>query len=559
MVLAAAPSILSIPDCEGEDPPRRHFDQPLSVAVGPYGTSLPPNAFGFVVDDANRAIRTIDLDDKDLEQRLPTGRRLASPVPHTGAAGIVDTLWAVDRDSGEVVRFTLAEALDPTATAPVFDDQGAASDVEMTVSVVPGRTPTSTWTVTYRETLKRWEVRSAAGVDEELAQTDDGYRADEKAIRFEIRQGDGDAPPTEGDTFTFDTDNGLDVVAVTTTGKGVSIAGVSADKAVLATSSPASLVAFDLTSGLADAVFALPAGAIPGGMEVSADGAALWIADLGNPLVHRLNTAGAPATWTLESFPVSIPMRDLAVTGDGLRLFTLAADAEDVFVFALPDVRPVDLVGATPGADPLSLRTAIRSISGARQAHVMKGSGVPAYPILLTSHAGNVFFVNGSTGCVDYNDLRGPRLTGIRYRDAALTSNPSFDLDVFDVTSCGGFVTNENWTLTYNGLLDAWEVSGSVTGKQQGLMFENKVYTTDRGELTMRIVGDVELPTDDGDQFLFSVTDGVSPLQVGLLPDRPAFANVGSDAHEIAIVGNAASDTVAQFDVRRRRVTKTYR
>jgi len=102
-------------------------------------------------------------------------------------------------------------------------------------------------------------------------------------------------------------------------------------------------------------------------------------------------------------------------------------------------------------------------------------------------------------------------------------------------------------------------VQGSITGKQSGLLTEGVSYTTDRGELSFLIVGDAELPTDDGDQFVFSVTDGLAPMQVGLTPDRPAFALVGSDAHEVGVVGNAASDTVVQFDVRRRRVTKTYR
>ena len=558
LLLAAAP-LISMPDCSGEKPPRRHFDSPQSVTVAPYGEALPPHAYAFVVDDNNRALRTLDLDDHDREQRLPTGRRLSSLVAHTGPSGTADLVWAIDRDSGEVVRFTLADALLPTATAPVFTDVGAPSAVEMSaVTVIPGRTPSSTWTVTWRDGLQRWEVRSAAGVDEKLAKTGDNFTADERAVKFEIRRTDGDAPPTDGDTFTFETYNGLDVVAVSTTGRGVGLVAAGPDTAVLTTSS-ASLVAFNMVSGLAEQTLALSPGAMPGGMELAPDGTTLWVADLGNPLVYRVDTVGAPAAWTVTAFPVPIPMRDLAVTGDGLRLFTLAADADDVFVFTVPDVRPVDILGITPEVDSLPLRSAIRSIAGARQPHVMKGTGVPAYPVLLTTHAGNVFFLNGSTGCADYSDLRGPRFTGIRFRDSALPSNPSFDLSSFAVTSCGGFIHNENWTLTYNGLLDAWEVQGSVTGKQSGLLTEGVPYTTDRGELSFQILGDVQLPSDDGDQFVFSLTDGISPLQVGLIPDRPAFALVGDDAHEVAVVANAASDSVAQFDVRRRRVTKTYR
>lgn len=557
MILAAAP-LLAMPTCEGDRKIKRHFDAPQSVALAPYGTSLPPHPYAFVGDDNNRAIRTIDLDDRDLEKRLPTGRRLTALVAHTGAAGIADVIWSVDRDSGELLRFTLAEALTPTATAPVFAGAGS-SDLELTVNVIPGRTPTSTWTVTYRAGFDRWEVRSVSGVNDELVKTGKVYTADEKEVKFRI-DNNGDADPVDGDTFTFDTDNGMDVVAVTTSGKGVGLIAVGPDTAVLSTDS-SGLIAFSQATGLVEQSFALPAGAIPGGMELAPDGLSLWVSDLGNPLVHRLNTAGAPSTWFLESFPAPLAMRDVAIAGDGRRLFALAADADDIFVFSLPAVRPIDLLGKTPEVDALPMRSAIRGIAGARRPHVMRGSGVPGYPILLTTHAGNVFFVNGATGCADYSDLRGPRLTGVRYRDSALPSNPSFDLDSLEMTSCGGFVRNENWVLTYNGLLDAWEVEGSVTGKQQGLLNEGELYETDRGELTMRIAGDAELPSDDGDQFIFSVSDGLRPLLVGLIPDRPVFQTVGTgeDEVEFAIIANSASDSVAQVNVLKRRVTKTFR
>jgi len=42
-------------------------------------------------------------------------------------------------------------------------------------------------------------------------------------------------------------------------------------------------------------------------------------------------------------------MRDVAITGDGARLFALAAEADDIFVFAIPDMLPVDFNGLTPG------------------------------------------------------------------------------------------------------------------------------------------------------------------------------------------------------------------
>lgn len=555
-----APGLLASA-CEGQKAPKRHFDAPLSVAIGPYGEDADP--WAFVADASNLAVRRIDLRArKVVEPALPVGRPLTALALHVGPAGVVDRVWGVDRRNGALVHLDPVDALSPVAGTVTFTDAGPASAVDLDgLQVESGRTSTQTWTVTYREGLDRWEiVASGAGPQRELPRTGESFRSDEGEVRFRVVR-TGDAPPTEGDTFTFQTENGVQVAAFLTTGGAMNVVRVDDDHGVVSTVEPARLVAFHLDTGAEVASFSLPAGAIPGGMEVAPGGNALWVADLGNPLLHRLDTTGDPSAWTLSNRPIAVAARDVAVSGDDLRVFAMAADAADVFVYALPDWTPVDFTGATLGADPVPFRAATRAMAGARLPHVMRGTGIPSYPVLLTTHAGNLFAMHGGTGCIDFADPRGPRLQGVRFRNSATQSAPIFNDEAFEANRCGGVVRNETWTLVYDGLLGAWEVSGNVSGPQTGLLFEDLPYTTDRGEITMLIESNEEFPTDDGDTFFVSVIDGIAALPVGLVPGRPVFFTLDVDGTpvEYALVPNAAGDTLTQVDVGERRVRATYR
>lgn len=550
-------------DCDGRKKIRRHFDAPVGVTINPYGVESPAHLHAFVSDPGNVAIRRIDLERRRVvEPRLPVGRTLGPLASHVGGGGVVDLLWGVDTQKGALVSIDPGAALTPTVSAVSFADMGAVSPLELVdLTVVPGRTGTQAWTVTYREGLERWEVTgSGSGTQRELAPPTGGYTSDDKEIRFSIRR-TGDGLPTEGDTFTFSTDNGVQVSAVIGTGLAVNLIAVNDQVGLVSTAAPA-LTTFDLGTGALIATYPLPAGAIPGGMDVSPDGSAAYIADLGNPLVHRLNTVGPAATWVLETLPAEVPMRDVAVGGDGSRTFAMAADADAVFVYLTPGWTPLDFVGGEVGFDPVPFPSAIRRIASARLPVVMRGTGVPSYPVFVTTHAGNVFTLNGGTGCLDFASSRGARIGGLRFRDSSQPSGPQFVAESFNVNNCGGVTRNETFTLVYNGLIDAWEITGTLSGKQSGVLLEGQTYTTDRGEVTMLIQGNPDLPSDDGDTFFLTVSDGVAPLPLGLIPDRPHFFSLTRDDGieiEYALVPNVASDTLSQVEVGRRRVVATYR
>ena len=555
----------SLSQCTSSPSIPHHFDEPHAIAIAPFGPGAPAHLYGFVADPGHFAIRRLDLSSrKVVEPGLPVGRRLNSLIAHVGPSATADLLWGVDRDTGELVSVDPIAAQTPAVvSSPVFTDAGAASNVQMTdVKAKNGIAGTETWTATWRESMNRWQVVGAsAGPQRNFAKTGDRYHTDLEEVYFTISQ-DGPAPPTEGDSFTFSTDDGVRTVAVTTSASGASLLAVNADVGLLASDTPPALTAFDLATGAAIQSWSLPAGAIPSRMELDSGGNAVYIADLGNPLVERLDVGDpSAANWTFETFPAPVPLRDVAVTGDGLRLFGMAADSDSVFGFVLPEVLPLDFTGRTPGFDPLDFPGGIRALSGAHLPEVMRGTGVPAFPVLVASHAGNIFVMDGATGCLDFANSGGVQLLSIVFHDSSEPSAPKFDGTKFFPTRCGGLAKSETWTMSYDALVGAFRVRGTLSGEQTGLMYPNALYTTDRGELTMEVDDDPTAPVDDGDTYLLSIGSGVAPIQVGSLPDKPVFFTIpsGTVPIEYALVPDVEGDAVSEIDLYHRSIVATYR
>jgi hypothetical protein len=240
----------------------------------------------------------------------------------------------------------------------------------------------------------------------------------------------------------------------------------------------------------------------------------------------------------------------------------MAADADDVFLWSAPDFTPIDFTGTLPGVDPLSFPAAIRALGAARQAHVMRGSEAPTFPVFVTSHAGNLFTLNGSTGCLDFVDSNGAHLSGARFVDSLPASAEVFNVNVFKTSPCGGVTRSETWTLVFHGETGTWSVTGSRSGRQTHDLVENVPYITDRGEVTMEIDNtSTTAPTTDGDQMIISVVDGVGPLALGNLPDRPYVVSVphGTEVREYALVPNVDGDSVLQIDLSDRHILASYR
>ncbi|MDP2315312.1 MAG: hypothetical protein Q8P41_20615 [Pseudomonadota bacterium] len=109
---------------------------------------------------------------------------------------------------------------DGGATFIYLDDQGEISDsvlwyddynaAQVVASSCGGVARTETWTVRYDTGSLSWEVEgSLSGVQDSRAYDGERYVSDTGAISFVI--GSGARPPTEGDTFAFNVDDGLRV------------------------------------------------------------------------------------------------------------------------------------------------------------------------------------------------------------------------------------------------------------------------------------------------------------------------------------------------------------
>jgi hypothetical protein len=519
----------------------------------------------FVSQQGARALGRVNLETRKILSHLPLGR-----IPgKVAAAGQDDVtyLYVVDGASGDLLEVELAKTLDPAAGDTLFDDQGAASDVELVgVKVTPGKTPSQLWTISYDESASGWVVRGdGLGAQKDVAETGRSFETVGGEISFTINQ-TGAAPPTHGDTFWFHTDNGVEAIDVGA-GRAVDILATGSFLLV-AMNEPTALAVLDVDSSEVTTV-ALPAGTIPASLTLAPGGEGVFVADRGNERAHGIDiSSGVPASFTVASVALPTSAREIAITPDGRRLFALSNLANDVFVADLdlsvdpPAVVPLDLIGKTAGADPVPFRGGLRGLAAGPEVVTMRAGGA-AYPVLVTSHSGGLFFLNGNSGCQDFDDDRGARMENFRFVDTGLISRPLFDLPQFFTNRCGGITQTESWRIVFNAALGAYEVIGSDSGTQVELAFEGEPYETDLGELRFVVEGSEESPTTDGDTFTLSVVDGVTPLGLGELPGDVAFFSLpdGPDGAEVAyaLIASPGEDLLTQVHLGDRRAVATFR
>jgi hypothetical protein len=139
--------------------------------------------------------------------------------------------------------------------------------------------------------------------------------------------------------------------------------------------------------------------------------------------------------------------------------------------------------------------------------------------VSLTS--GQVVWMQESTGCL-VQDVFGPRTTVSSQNYTSQDYETNFDnvgggafLEMnadasthVQVANCAGIAQAETWTLRYDRNLQGWEATGSVTGLQQNIVYEDERYLTDKGEVSF-VVRAGALPSEENWVVQFSVTAGV--------------------------------------------------
>ncbi len=447
-------------------------------------------------------------------------------IDHTNAVVVQAPYIVGVADSGEPV---IAEA---TRTDPIFEDvDGSGSSARMTgIELRNGFTTTEDWTVTYDGS--EWSVSGTnSGRQSRTAKTGKSWTADQRELTFQI---EGSA--TAGDRFTLSTDNGvvehdlgsvpLSLIEVPET--DLMVVGAWDREADLG-----DLILWDRLTASEVGRVALPESSQPWRLTWD-DSGVLYVGDARRSAVYIIDLdLTTPEDSVVDELTTPAPVQDLAVVtqeADDLtqrdayrHLFVAPIDDNRVDLYNLDtgiwkDVNPRD--GVAGGLDlhspVIGLSTVPIPIKLLEEAN--NGNRHKERVVAVSTLDGALRLVEGQSGCLAI-DSQGARLVAdvgaelVTFNDYGDTSNPvlvSNDATARQVVSsdCGGIARDESWTLVYDGVEGAWRAEGSVSGKQENLVYEDSRYTTDDGGLSWLILAGTR-PSTDGDTFFFQVEDGV--------------------------------------------------
>ena len=135
---------------------------------------------------------------------------------------------------------------------------------------------------------------------------------------------------------------------------------------------------------------------------------------------------------------------------------------------------------------------------------------------------GAVVFADEATGCLVQDNL-GPRsIVAQGSQTGDITANfdsvgvggPYMELSgastrSVGVNPCGGVALADSWTLRYDEIAQAWQVTSEVWGPQLRMAREDERYISDRGEVTFTLRAGLS-PSIQGMEFSFTVDAGVA-------------------------------------------------
>ena len=539
----------------GPDPALRPtFDGPIHADIfeaeegGPFWTPL-----AFVSNSRDGSVVPLDIRHNTqvsdqvaapflAPRRVATGdeRQLGQVVAWSPGDETVD-VFVVDHSHSLLVQAPYVvgvtddgepEIYEATHTDATFEDvDGSGSSARLTgIEVRNGFTTTEDWTITFDGTA--WTVSGTySGRQTRSPQSGKQWTSDARELTFTI---EGNA--TAGDRFTLSTDNGvvehdlgsvpLSLLEVPDT--DLMVVGAWDREADLG-----DLIIWDRLNESEVGRVPLPEGSQPWRLTWDDDGL-LYVADARRSAVYIIELdSDLPDQSIVDELTTAAPVQDLAVVRqeeDALagrdayhHLFVAPIDDNRVDLYDLDtgtwtDVNPRD---ASPGG--LDLRSPVIGMSTIPVPiklleETNAGNRRREHVVAVTTLDGALRLIEGETGCLAI-DSQGARLFAdvgaeyVTFNDYGELSNPILitnDATARQVvsSSCGGIARDETWTLTYDGVEGAWRATGSVSGEQDGLVYEDTRYTTDEGGLSWLILAGTR-PSTDGDTFYFQVEDGV--------------------------------------------------
>jgi hypothetical protein len=549
LALAAAPA------CNRQQAFLGNFNGPEAAAIVFPGEHSPfDEPVAFIANTRQGTLVPLDL-----KHATPLGDQAAAPwlAPRKVATGDVRQLGPVAvfaEDARRVTTFvsdlrhgvlveapyiedlnTIGEPQPPVlaASTPLFTDADASGGSATLdgLELRHGYTTTEDWTLTFDGEAWRVEgTRSGRQADDALP--GEWYTSDNREVTFTIN-----GAATAGDTLTFTTDVGIvehDLGGAVTVLSEIPGTRLFLVGTVDVESGAARLLTWDPATRLAVGSLSLPDGAQPWRITWDDAGTA-YLADAALPLVWVLTVDRTdPASLAATTLDMPAPLGALAWVGDpGEPLFgdvpynhlfvapigANRLDVLDLDTLTFLDANPSD---GRPGG--IDLRSPIVGLSASErpvrlEQESIDGARVDSKVVMVTTFDGFVRIAEGGTGCLATDEV-GPRVVAaqngddVGFTDVGSPSNPTLYVDPdtsrpVSFPACGGIVRNgEQWTLTFDGATNTWEVEGTLSGLQANRARADRRYLSDNGALSFLILEGAAGSTD-GDSFTFTVEDGV--------------------------------------------------
>lgn len=581
------------------------FDGPVDIAY------LPPGPFfevpvAFVSNFRSGRVGKLDLKRQDLLVEdspapwmpgpdLTFGREYSLGEIALAVTPETVDVWVADDFDGQLLRSPYITGLDDEANplwarpelselrayAPDGNELSDAAPELRGLRLRPGRATTERWTFTW--TGFDFEVLgTASGLQTRRAVPGVPYATDNEELAFSPSIAAGE--PEVGSWLELDVESGVEAVDAggLVTDLVSSLDGSWIFASVIPDSGPGWVAIWDALAFVELDRIELPPGAAPERLALGRDEGVLWVADsvelATGGRVFRLDyIPGDLQTVAATELAVPEPAFEIAEGRhpDRSLLFVAAAYSDAVWAIdpltgEVHDTNPV-----TPAADPTHVRTIISGMAAAEQPiETMEldedGTREFTHGVVVTTFGGELYFIDAGTGCQVFGtparahaDFTDSTAASSLFSDVGFQSSPQLVFDaggesLVSTHPCGGVTRTEFWTLTYSESLQSYEVEGSRSGVQLGRLFEGDRYVSDAGEISLLILPGTQ-PTTDGDQWNFSVNDGVTPVQLQELPGDPLIYTELYDDRSgawfevkeraIAVVPHVANDIILWVDI----------
>ena len=581
------------------------FDGPVDVAYLPPGTFFEVPV-AFVSNFRSGRVGKLDLKRTDVLVEdgaapwLP-GPDIAFGREHSLGELVLavgpDTVdvWVADDFEGQLLRAPYITGLDadanPVWSRPALDEprfyaaDGTSVEAGTTelrgLRLQEGRATSERWTFTW--TGSQYEaLGTASGLQTNRVVPGTPFHTDNVEISFTLALG-GSEPELES-WFEIDVESGIDSADA----GGLVTDMVAAPDgdwifvSVIPDTGPGFVSTWDAQAFVELDRLELAPGSAPERLALGRDDGVLWVADSAvlpsGGRVFRIDyMLGDLQTLAATELPVPEPAFEVAEGRDPdvPLLFVSAAYSDAVWALDPLTAEVRDTNPVTPEADPTHVRNIISGMAASmRPVETVEldedGTREERYGIFVTTFGGELYFIDAGTGCQvfgtparAYADFSAPNAASSLFSDVGYESSPQLLFDaggesLVSTHPCGGVTRTEIWTLTFSESQQSYRVEGSQTGEQLGRLYEGERYLSDRGEISLLILPGT-LPTTDGDEWRFSVNDGVTPIQLQELPGDPMIYTelyddrTGDWFHvrerEVAVIPHTANDIVLWVDL----------